>query len=272
MRIAELSRRAAVAVPTIKYYVREGLLPVGERTGPNQVSYTEAHVGRLRLVRALVEVGGMSVSAVRAVLAAVDEPDVSLHKVLGAVSNSLDPLVEPAADDPAWAAARARIEGLLDRRGWRVGHDHPAVDTLAGLVVTLDRLGHDEFTAIFDTYAAACEVVAEADVDWATRSASVDEALESVVVGTVLGEAALAALRRLAHAHVSRRLSESPAESSGPGDEVEDHCAGYASDVEASRGERDGRSVQPNQELHAQPQRAAADGQGAERGEGSAQP
>ena len=36
MRMAELSRRTGVPVPTIKYYLREGLLPPGERTSPNQ--------------------------------------------------------------------------------------------------------------------------------------------------------------------------------------------------------------------------------------------
>ena len=36
MRVAELSRRTDVSVASIKYYLREGLLPAGERTGPNQ--------------------------------------------------------------------------------------------------------------------------------------------------------------------------------------------------------------------------------------------
>ena len=35
MRIAELSQTTGVPVPTIKYYLREGLLPSGELTSPN---------------------------------------------------------------------------------------------------------------------------------------------------------------------------------------------------------------------------------------------
>lgn len=203
MRIAELSRRTGVPAPTIKYYVREGLLRAGERVGPNQASYDEDHVHRLRLIRALVDVGGLSVSAAHRVLNAVDEPDVSLHKVLGAVSKSLGPAADPL-DDPAQAAARERVKHLVDDHGWQVGHDHPAINTLAGLVVTLDRLGHQEFTKVFDTYAAACETIARADLDWLLNtSVGQDERLEAVVVGTVLGETALDALRRLAHAHIS---------------------------------------------------------------------
>ena len=36
MRISELSSVTGVPVPTIKYYIREGLLPRGERTAANQ--------------------------------------------------------------------------------------------------------------------------------------------------------------------------------------------------------------------------------------------
>ena len=70
MRIAELSRRAGVPVPTVKYYLREGLLPPGRATAPTQAQYDETHEQRLRLVRALVEVAGLSLAAVRRVLAA----------------------------------------------------------------------------------------------------------------------------------------------------------------------------------------------------------
>ena len=55
MRIGELSKAAGVPVPTIKYYLREGLLAPGELTSPNQASYGEAHIRRLRLIRALVD-------------------------------------------------------------------------------------------------------------------------------------------------------------------------------------------------------------------------
>ena len=35
MRIAELSTRSGTSIPTIKYYLREGLLPAGTATGRN---------------------------------------------------------------------------------------------------------------------------------------------------------------------------------------------------------------------------------------------
>ena len=51
-RIDELAQRAGVAVDTIRYYQREGLLPAGERSG-RSMRYGPAHLERLERIRAL---------------------------------------------------------------------------------------------------------------------------------------------------------------------------------------------------------------------------
>ncbi|GAA0307677.1 MerR family transcriptional regulator [Kineococcus aurantiacus] len=63
MRIGELSERSGVSAASIEYYAREGLLPPGERTGCNQTESAQAHLERLRLIRSLIDVGGLSVAA-----------------------------------------------------------------------------------------------------------------------------------------------------------------------------------------------------------------
>ena len=73
MRISELCRTSGVAVPTIKYYLREGLLPEGERTSATQAAYRDLHLQRLRVVRALIE-SGVSIAETRQVLEALDHP------------------------------------------------------------------------------------------------------------------------------------------------------------------------------------------------------
>src|SRR5438105_27350 len=108
MRIGELSRRTGVPVATIKFYTREGLLPPGERTSPNQVAYADAHVRRLKLVRAMLEVGGLSVAAARDVLAEVDATERSLHGMLGAAQTAVTkPVAErgPEHSEAEWEAA-----------------------------------------------------------------------------------------------------------------------------------------------------------------------
>ncbi|MEW2630467.1 MerR family transcriptional regulator [Streptomyces sp. NPDC048389] len=204
MRIGELSRRTGVPVPTIKYYVREGLLPTGELTSPNQASYSDVHERRLRLVRALLEVGGLSVSTIRDVLVAVDDPDRSVHKVLGAATDPLVPRYETG--DESSGPARKKVRELIARRGWAVEDDHPAAEALAEALAALERVGHGAFAEVLDDYAAAAEQVAAADLAHVGRRFGLDDLVESVVVGTVIGDAMLAALRRLAQVDGSARV------------------------------------------------------------------
>ncbi|WP_405618493.1 MerR family transcriptional regulator [Streptomyces sp. NBC_01511] len=205
MRIGELSRRTGVPVPTIKYYVREGLLPQGELSSPNQAQYGAAHERRLRLIRALLDVGGLKVAAIAEVLGAVDDPDRPLHKVLGAAADRLGPA--GAADDDAEAeAAHAAVDELIARRGWRTHESNPAADDLSRALAAMARVGHGAFTELLDTYADAAEAVARADLGYVGRRVAVEDLVESVVIGTVLGEAVFNAMRRLAHVDASARL------------------------------------------------------------------
>lgn len=202
MRVAELSRRSGVPVPTIKYYLRESLLPSGERTSPNQAQYSDDHLRRLRLIRAMVDVGGLSIGQVRDVLAAVDSPAENMHHVLGMVQDGITVSREDAGDE-AWQAARRDVAELSARQGWHSSGDSPAIQALAAVIVSLRELGHDELIAMFDGYARACEGIAEADVAYVAGFEKIEDMLERMVVGTVLGDAALMAIRRLAHENAS---------------------------------------------------------------------
>ncbi|MFE1233531.1 MerR family transcriptional regulator [Streptomyces sp. NPDC059442] len=205
MRVGELSRRAGVSVPTIKYYVREGLLPAGQLTSPNQASYDEAHVRRLRLIRALMDVGGLSVAGVREVIEAIEDTERPVHQVLGAAADRVVPSHdgEPVA---GVAAARTAVAELIERRGWRSHPESPAAESLAVALATMEDVGHGRFAEVLDAYADAAEQVARADLDYVARNMAREELVESVVVGTVLGDALFASLRRLAHVDASDRV------------------------------------------------------------------
>ncbi|MET7701134.1 MULTISPECIES: MerR family transcriptional regulator [unclassified Streptomyces] len=209
MRIGELSRRTGVPVPTIKYYVREGLLPAGELTSPNQATYGDAHERRLQLIRALLDVGGMKVAEIAEVLTAIDDPTRPLHKVLGAATDRLgNESIEH--DDTESAAAQAAVADLVSRRGWRTHESNPAAADLSKALAAMARLGHGEFVEVLDVYADAAERVARADLAYVDRRAAaeggVEGVVESAVIGTVLGEAVFSALRRLAHVDASAEL------------------------------------------------------------------
>lgn len=211
MRIGELSRRTGVPVPTIKYYVREGLLPPGELTSPNQASYGDVHERRLRLVRALLEVGGLSVAAIGEVLAAIDDKERPVHKLLGAAARSLVPEFGDGrgdgggAPDAETVLARERVARLIEERGWRVGRGSKAAEALVSALASLARAGHGGFVDVLDDYAEAAERVGRADLDYTARRVAREDLVEAVVVGTVLGDAVFAALRRMAQVDASAR-------------------------------------------------------------------
>src|SRR6266536_6608242 len=120
MRISELTRRSGVPLPTIKYYVREGLLRPGELTSPNQAQYGEEHLRRLKLIRALIDVGDLSIAETRDVLASIDSPGKTLHETLGKAQHAVTPRFERQVRGESWAAASEEVAELVRRRGWQV--------------------------------------------------------------------------------------------------------------------------------------------------------
>lgn len=199
MWISELSRRTGVPVATIKYYLREGLLPAGVSTGATRAVYDDTHVRRLRLIRALVGSGGLSLATVRDVLATLDEPAAGTHTLLGSAHQSLD---GPSAGSPT-PQARHRVETTLEELGWRIHPDSPGRDALATALDALDAVGTEMPEHLLAAYAEAAGRVGDADV--ADLPDDPADALERAVVYTVLGEPVLLALRRLAQENASAR-------------------------------------------------------------------
>ncbi|SDM72742.1 MerR family transcriptional regulator [Nonomuraea jiangxiensis] len=209
MRVGELSKRSGVAIATIKFYVREGLLPPGLRTKANQVDYSEAHLRRLRLVRALLDVGELSVATAKRIIAALDDPDesplTSIGRAAYALARGFPAAVPPGADDNARVGALdldtasvTRVNDLLDRYGWTVRPDNPARAQLASAIAAVQALDMGDALDLLDRYAQAAHSVAEVDVELALSPATLEESTERMLVWTVVGDRALSALRRLA--------------------------------------------------------------------------
>lgn len=209
VRIAELSRSTGIPVPTIKYYLREGLVPPGERTSPNQAQYDDTHVRRLKLVRALIDVGGLSVAAARSVLDKMDSPGLDVLHSLGKAQHAITAPRENVADE-AWELATEQVTKLIEQRDWQVRADNPARQTLAEVMATLRRLGHEDYLALVDDYASAAERLANAEIDMFPPRTDTDRAAEAVIIWTLLGDALLAALRRLTQENAAASVAARP--------------------------------------------------------------
>lgn len=68
LRIGELAEASGVPVPTIKHYLREGLLPEPVKTSRNMAYYPPEFVERIRLIKQLQEERFMPLKAIKSVL------------------------------------------------------------------------------------------------------------------------------------------------------------------------------------------------------------
>ncbi|HYU86142.1 MAG TPA: MerR family transcriptional regulator [Kribbellaceae bacterium] len=199
MWISELSRRTDVPVATIKYYLREGLLPPGEAAGATRAVYDDSHERRLRLIRALVTSGGLSLAAVREVLDALAHSERGMHYVLGTSHEALT----PKAPQPT-PGSRERVDALMAELGWQVYDDAPMRDVLASALDAMDAVGIELPNDVLTAYAEAAGRIGAAEVD-ALPDGDPAELVERAAVVTVLGEPVLLALRRLAQESASAR-------------------------------------------------------------------
>lgn len=194
MKISELASQAGVPVTAVKYYQREGLLPLGKKSAPNQTSYDHTHVQRVRLVRALLGSGGLSVAAAKEVIAAFDSaplPEV-FSVAQHAMSSSRTSEPEPSPQ------ARERVVAVARAQAWKITDDNPGIDAAARALDGLTAIGFDAPDAYLLSYAAAAATAAAADLHALAELPTPEQQAELMVVGSVLGDPLFAGLRRLA--------------------------------------------------------------------------
>ncbi|MFI7875274.1 MerR family transcriptional regulator [Streptomyces salinarius] len=209
MRLADLSNRSGVSTATIKYYLREGLLPPGRQLNATTAEYDESHLRRLRLVRALIQVGRVPVATAREVLGHVDDESLGRTIRLGAALWALPQDAEPDEADPAVAAARTEVDRLLELLGWETSQElaplSPVHRSLVVAVAALRRLGYPWNAELMAPYGKLMMEVARRDLDFMETHASEAEQVEMAVASAVLFQPVLRALHRLAQEEESAR-------------------------------------------------------------------
>lgn len=194
MRISELAARAGVPLSAVKYYQREELLQRGEKSAPNQTAYDDTHVQRVRLIRALLGTGGLSVAAARQVIATLDR--ASPPEAFAVAQQAMS---RPRASEPKPSEkARERIFVLARAQGWVATDDNPGIELAARALDGLAAIGFDAPAAYLASYAAAASTAAAADLGALAALPNRERQMELMVVGSVLGDPLLAGLRRIA--------------------------------------------------------------------------
>ncbi len=132
LKMSELVERSGVSAPTIKHYLREGLLPEPVRTSRNMAYYGPEFVERLSLIKRLQEQRFMPLRLIKRMLA--EEPER-----LAALLELEDRIIEKALSH---SQQQRRISTEEVRRRYDV--PQPALDRLAELgVLTPSPAGYD---------------------------------------------------------------------------------------------------------------------------------
>jgi DNA-binding transcriptional MerR regulator len=121
LRMGELAEASGVPAPTIKHYLREGLLPEPVKTSRNMAYYPPEFVDRIKLIKRLQEERFMPLKAIKSVLDDDPERAVALLEL------------EDRILDRALAGERARTSASEVRE--RYGVPREVLDRLAELEI-----------------------------------------------------------------------------------------------------------------------------------------
>lgn len=102
--------------------------------------------------------------------------------------------------------AEREVAELVRRHDWSVRPENPGWRTLVQVVVAYHELDQSELLGLLDRYAQAAGSLAAAELAAFDGVPSLDAQIEGAVLGTVLGDTAMAALRRIAQEDVARRV------------------------------------------------------------------
>lgn len=200
MRISELSATTQVPVATLKYYLREGVLHAGTVTSRTQARYDESHVERVRLIRALLESGQLSLARVRSVLQTLDGPEVDRLELLGVAQAAITP---PLPDNPDAEWTKAATDFVKDH-GWEIDPCDPLLVLLGDQMRMIMAGRVNDCDTLLPRYADVADAMARIDLETVPDAPAA--ALRQVTIGTVLTDPMILTLRRLAQQGLSHRM------------------------------------------------------------------
>jgi DNA-binding transcriptional MerR regulator len=202
MQLKELSSQSGVSSASIKYYLREGLLPAGERVYATRAQYSARHVERLELIQALRRIVGLNIEQIRGLLRMADDgaPRLELLAAVQRVVLGLDTYAAAGGEVRTTAA-----DAVVHLRGWP---DSPsdARNALNAHLELMESLKIPVSGEVLDVYSKAMDDVAGLDIAATTAPESVDQLILTAAVGMHMHSKLLLRFLALAQAsHTIRR-------------------------------------------------------------------
>lgn len=202
MQLKELSEVTGTSAASIKYYLREGLLPPGKSVHATRASYNADHVKRLELIRSLRQIVGLNIEQIRSIVKMADDgvPHLSLLAHVQRVVLKLGP-------DGGEVVRTAAADAVVRMRNWP---DVPsdARDALDRHISLMEQLGIGSRLDLLDQYSRAVDSIAGLDLAATTAGQDTDSVILTAAVGMHLHSQLMLKLLALAQAsHAIRRLT-----------------------------------------------------------------
>ncbi len=150
MRMRELEQASGVGRETIRYYIREGLLPEPERRSRNSASYSPDHVERLRAIKRLQEERFLPLSVIRELLDVESGDPLALAGAFPMLETTLAARLEAAGPARVAVADLGVAADVLDEHGIdglvTIAPDGTVSARDAAILRTIDGLNSIGFT------------------------------------------------------------------------------------------------------------------------------
>jgi DNA-binding transcriptional MerR regulator len=222
MRLGELSVRSGVPRSTIKFYLREGLLPGGEPRARNQATYGASHLERLALIRALREVAGLPLDVIARVTAELERGWEEGADPIGAALSEIyapPPRERDAKDRAELGNLRAEVRAVLRALPWSTKPDRQSyADEIADALLEVRRFLFPDYpVGALEPLARVAWLLSEVEfggspggarVPLRARGDDVAAPTRRAILGTLLFDRIFGALRRHSNAMRSIRISE----------------------------------------------------------------
>ncbi len=238
MQISALSDATGVSIATIKFYLREGVLPRGVAVSSTRSEYSDEHVKRIRLISALTDVRSLPMSRVKEILSLVDSPLRDPSETLSRAIGALPPYVADSADGdyPLAREALASLDYIYDTRSAAVKQLNSAIQA----VKDADLFWEPADIAFYGKIAM---ILAQREMQ-PMATMKPQDMIGFAVMGTAMYEPVILALRRLAHQTLSHRALQQRGFPGGPAGTEAHAGAGLPPHAAGGSGADDGTGVE----------------------------
>lgn len=204
MHLAELSLATGAPVSSIKFWLRQGVLPPGEKINARTAEYGERHVDRIELIQLLREDLRAPTAQISELTALLDDPDADVLAIQERCQILALGLHRPPAGDRDWAGER--VAELCAELGWPNFPSWPRAELTA---LVRDHPSVVE-TGLLRSYALAFDSVARTNLATVSRAESLDRRAIDLLRGVALTLRVEKAVSAMAHASASMLRAGAP--------------------------------------------------------------